>query len=206
MNSCQGSFCKRVEECCRFHFLCLMRRKFLALPICLNALSTDLHSPPQSKPWNPNSASRASKIGCRISHIIKKASILEASAARLATNPQNRGKVVAWEKFQHCLQNRVPRVQVLLPLPSSREPANAYSSAFMGFFHAKTPDWTRSIDTGFPWQNPPNAPIFVIIPTAAVRYIIKKASANFGKRTVLYRVPRMVNRQKNRLWLSEVWQ
>jgi len=57
----------------------------------------------------------------------------------------------------------------------------------------KSPEWTRSIDTGFPWQNPPNAPIFVNIPTAAVWYIIKKASANFGKRTVLYRVPRMGN-------------
>ena len=34
-------------------------------------------------------------------------------------------------------------------------------------------------------------PIFVNNPTAAVWYIIKKASANFGKRTVLYRVPRM---------------
>ena len=31
----------------------------------------------------------------------------------------------------------MPRVQVLLPLPSSREPANAYDSAFAGFFHAK---------------------------------------------------------------------
>ena len=76
-------------------------------------------------------------MGCRISHIIKKASILEASAARLATNPQNRGEVGARKKFQHCLQNRVPRVQILLPLPSSREPANAYDSAFAGFFHAK---------------------------------------------------------------------
>ncbi|MBQ1581581.1 MAG: hypothetical protein II107_03810, partial [Prevotella sp.] len=28
-------------------------------------------------------------------------------------------------------------LQVLLPLPSSREPANAYISAFAGFFHAK---------------------------------------------------------------------
>ena len=55
----------------------------------------------------------------------------------------------------------------------------------------KSSEWTRSIDTGFPWQNAPNAPIFVNIPTAAVWYIIKKASANFGKRTVLYRVPRM---------------
>jgi hypothetical protein len=55
----------------------------------------------------------------------------------------------------------------------------------------KSSKWTRSKDTGFPWQNPPNAPIFVNIPTAAVWYIIKKASANFGKRTVLYRVPRM---------------
>ena len=46
------------------------------------------------------------------------------------------------------------------------------------------------------WQNPPNAPIFVNIPTAAVWYIIKKASANFRKRTVLYRVPRMGDGQR----------
>ena len=59
------------------------------------------------------------------------------------------------------------------------------------FSKPKLSDWTRSKDTGFPWQNPPNAPIFVNIPTATVWYIIKKASANFGKRTVLYRVPRM---------------
>ena len=59
------------------------------------------------------------------------------------------------------------------------------------FSMPKSSEWTRSIDTGFPWQNPPNAPIFVNIPTAAVWYIIKKASANFRKRTVLYRVPRM---------------
>ena len=59
------------------------------------------------------------------------------------------------------------------------------------FSMPKSPEWTRSVDTGFPWQNPPNAPIFVNIPTAAVWYIIKKASAKFGKRTVLYRVPRM---------------
>ena len=60
------------------------------------------------------------------------------------------------------------------------------------FSMPKSPDWTRSKDTGFPWQNPPNAPIFVNIPTAAVWYIIKKASADFRKRTVLYRVPRMI--------------
>ena len=59
------------------------------------------------------------------------------------------------------------------------------------FSMPKSPDWTRSKDTGFPWQNPPNAPIIVNIPTAAVWYIIKKASANFRKRTVLYRVPRI---------------
>ena len=73
----------------------------------------------------------------KLIHIIKKASILEASAARLATNPQNRGEVEMREKIQHCLQNRVPRVQVLLPLPSIKEPVNAYDSAFTGFFHAK---------------------------------------------------------------------
>ena len=58
------------------------------------------------------------------------------------------------------------------------------------FSMPKSSEWTRSIDTGFPWQNPPNAPIFVNIPTTAVWYIIKKASANFRKRTVLYCVPR----------------
>ena len=74
---------------------------------------------------------------CRISHIIKKASILEASAARLATNPQNRGEVGAREKFQHCLQNRVSSVRVVLSLPSIKEPVNAYDSAFTGFFRAQ---------------------------------------------------------------------
>jgi hypothetical protein len=63
----------------------------------------------------------------------------------------------------------------------------------------KSPEWTRSIDTGFPWQNPPNAPIFVNNSTAAVWYIIKKASANFGKRTVLYRVPRMGDCQRKEM-------
>ena len=82
----------------------------------------DRSTPPRhnTKPWNRNSSLRASKIGCRMQHIIKKASILEASAARRATKPYNRGEVGVREKFQHCLQNRVPRVQVLLPLPSSR--------------------------------------------------------------------------------------
>ena len=96
-----------------------------------------LNSHCNPKPWNLNSSSRASKIWCRISHIIKKASILESSAARLATNSQNRGEDWAWEKIQHCLQNRVPRVQILLPLPSIKEPVNAYDSAFAGFFYAK---------------------------------------------------------------------
>ena len=59
------------------------------------------------------------------------------------------------------------------------------------FSLSKPHDWTRSIDTGFPWQNPPNAPMFVNIPTVAVGYIIKKASSNFGKSTVLYRVSRI---------------
>ena len=31
----------------------------------------------------------------------------------------------------------MPRVQVLLPLPSIKEPVNAYITAFAGFFHAK---------------------------------------------------------------------
>ena len=31
----------------------------------------------------------------------------------------------------------MPRVQILLPLPSIKEPANAYDSAFAGFFHAQ---------------------------------------------------------------------
>ena len=65
----------------------------------------------------------------------------------------------------------------------------------------KSPDWTRSIDTAFPWRNPTNAPIFVNIPTAAVWYIIKKASANFGKSTVLYCVPRMGDRRRKEMHL-----
>ena len=69
------------------------------------------------------------------------------------------------------------------------------------FSMPKSPEWTRSIDTGFPWQNPPNAPIFVNIPTAAVRYIIKKASANFGKRAVLYRVSRMSDWRRKEMHL-----
>jgi hypothetical protein len=50
------------------------------------------------------------------------------------------------------------------------------------FFVPKSTYWTRSIDTGLPWQNPPNAPIFVNIPTATVWYIIKKASISFGEK------------------------
>ena len=48
------------------------------------------------------------------------------------------------------------------------------------------------VTEAFKRLHPPNAPIFVNIPTAAVWYIIKKASADFRKRTVLYRVPRMI--------------
>ena len=69
------------------------------------------------------------------------------------------------------------------------------------FFMPKSPEWTRSVDTGFPWQNPPNAPIFVNIPTDAVWYIIKKASAKFRKSTVLYRVPRMGDGQRKEMHL-----
>ena len=49
-----------------------MRRKFWALLICRYVLLTDPNFPPQSKLWNRISLSRASKISCRISHIIKK--------------------------------------------------------------------------------------------------------------------------------------
>ena len=76
---------------CGIPFLCLMWHIFCALLICSFAPLTAPQFPLHSKPWNRNSSSRASKFGCRISYIIKKASILEASAARIATNPQNRG-------------------------------------------------------------------------------------------------------------------
>ena len=72
------------------------------------------------------------------------------------------------------------------------------SGRLRAFSMPKSPEWTRSKDTGFPWQNPSNAPLFVNIPTAAVWYIIKKASANFGKSTVLYRVSRIVTGGQNR--------
>ena len=78
------------------------------------------------------------------------------------------------------------------PFHRSRSPQTPKIRRLRAFSMHKLPDWTRSIDTCFLWQNPPNAPIFVNIPTAAVWYIIKKASANFRKRTVLYRVPRIV--------------
>ena len=54
-----------------------------------------LQFPPHPKPWNPNPSSRASIIGCRMQHIIKKASILPSSGAWIATNPQNWGKAGA---------------------------------------------------------------------------------------------------------------
>ena len=74
------------------------------------------------------------------------------------------------------------------------------------FSMPESPDWTRSIDTGLPWQNPPNAPIFVNSGAAAVRYIIKKASANFGRRTVLYRVPRMdTGGEKKCIFFVQPW-
>ena len=76
--------------------------------------------------------------------------------------------------------------------PCHREKVRRCSPAgrLRAFSMPKSLHWTRSIATCFLWQNPPNAPILVNIPTATVRYIIKKASANFRKRTVLYRVPR----------------
>ena len=68
------------------------------------------------------------------------------------------------------------------PCHRSRSPQTPTFRRLRAFSMPKSPEWTRSIDTGFPWQNPPNAPIFVNISTATVWYIIKKASANFGKK------------------------
>ena len=91
------------------------------------------------------------------------------------------------------------------PCHRSRSPQTPTIRRLRAFSMPKSPEWTRSIDTGFPWQNPPNAPIFVNIPTVAVRYIIKKASANFGKRTVLYRVPRMGDWRRKENSISYFW-
>ena len=48
------------------------------------------------------------------------------------------------------------------------------------FSLSKLRDWTRSVDTGLPWQNPPKVPIYVNNPIAPVRYIIKRAAAELG--------------------------
>ena len=87
------------------------------------------------------------------------------------------------------------------PCHRSRSPQTPTIRRLRAFSMPKSPEWTRSIDTGFSWQNPPNAPIFVNIPTAAVWYIIKKASANFLKRTVLYRMPRMSDWRRKEMHL-----
>ena len=71
------------------------------------------------------------------------------------------------------------------PCHRSRSPQTPIIRRLRAFSMPKSADWTRSIDTGFPWQNPPNAPIFVNIPTAE-------------RRTVLYRVPRMETGGENK--------
>ena len=93
------------------------------------------------------------------------------------------------EMVEHCTESSC--IFFVQPFHRHGSPQTPTVRRLRAFSMPKSPEWTRSIDTGFPWQNPPNAPIFVNIPTAAVRYIIKKASANFRKSTVLYRVPRM---------------
>ena len=93
------------------------------------------------------------------------------------------------EMVEHCTEGSC--IFFVQPFHRSRSLQTPTIRRLRAFSMPKLSDWTRSKDTGFPWQNPPNAPIFVNIPTAIVCYIIKKASANFGKRTVLYRVPRM---------------
>ena len=83
-----------------------MRRNFWALINCPFALLPTPQFPPHTKPWNPNSVSRASKNVCRIQHIIKKASILQSSLVRLATKPKKSGRSL-----------RVRKISTLPPKP-----------------------------------------------------------------------------------------
>ena len=103
------------------------------------------------------------------------------------------------EMVEHCIESSC----IFFVQPFHRQKVRRCSTAgrLRAFSMPKSPEWTRSIDTGFPWQNPPNVPIFVNIPTAAVWYIIKIASANFLKRTVLYRVPRMSDWRRKEMHL-----
>ena len=106
--------------------------------------------------------------------------------------PKNGEKFERERNFNIASKTACRGFKSFCPCHRSRSPQTPKIRRLRAFSMHKLPDWTRSIDTCFLWQNPPNAPIFVNIPTAAVWYIIKKASANFRKRTVLYRVPRIV--------------
>ena len=108
----------------------------------------------------------------------------EKSECEINFNIASKTACRAFESFCSCHRLKVRRCRK--------------TGRLRAFSMPKSSKWTRSKDTGFPWQNPPNAPIFVNIPTAAVWYIIKKASAKFGKRTVLYRVPWMVTGGENK--------
>ena len=164
--------------------------QILSIARSQNVSLTALQLQPHPKPRNPDSSSRASIIGCRIQHIIKKASILPSSGARLVTNPQIRGKTGAWEKFQHCLQNRVPRVQVTCPCHWKKS-VDALQQGVYGVFlchnceigHAlKIPD-----NRGKILQKPQFTWIIQLLPSGTSS---KEQRLNSRKRTVLYRVPR----------------
>ena len=103
------------------------------------------------------------------------------------------------EMVEYCTEGSC--IFFVQPFHRSRSLQTPTIRRLRAFSMPKSPDWTRSKDTGFPWQNPRNAPIFVNIPTATVRYIIKKASANFRKSTVLYRVSRMSDWRRKEMHL-----
>ena len=179
-------------------FLCLMRRKFCALPIC-PFCSPDRSSIPHH---NPNRGIQIhhqehQNSGAEIRISSKKHQFLKHQRRGWRQIPKIGEKSERERNFNIASKTACRGFKSFCPCHRQKVRRCSTAGRLRAFSMPKSPEWTRSKDTGFPWQNSPNAPIFVNIPTATVWYIIKKASANFRKRTVLYRVPRIVTGREN---------
>ena len=167
-----------------------MRRKFWALPTCRHALLIYPNSY-----YYPNRGIQIhhqehQKWGAEIRISSKKHQFLKHQRRGWQQIPKIGEKSERERNFNIASKTACRGFKSFCPCHRLKVRRCRKTGRLRAFFVSKLPEWTRSKDTGFPWWNPPNAPMFVNIPTAAVWYIIKKASANFGKRTVLYRVPR----------------
>ena len=168
-----------------------MRRKFCTLPTCRLALLTDSKFPPQSNRGIQIQRQEHQKTCAEFSISSKKHQFPNHQRRGWQQIPKIGEKLEFERNFNIASKTACRGFKSFCPCHRLKVRRCRKAGRLRAFFVPKSPEWTRSIDTGFPWQNPPNAPIFVNISTAAVWYIIKKASANFGKRTVLYRVPRI---------------